>query len=112
MVVEHGQRGVQVIEPWVDQLEGDHRQTKHRGDFGVCALVCAKAVARQHPFANHQQVALSLVDVAGGHRAISDRGHPAGIGSRLTSSFGEPEPGDHGDVVRDEPTVGGVHHVR
>ncbi len=48
------QRGVQVIEPWSINSRETTGRLSDRGDFGVCALVCAKAVARQHPFANHQ----------------------------------------------------------
>ncbi len=79
MVVEHGQRGVQVIGTGSTNLEGPPR-TKHRGDFGVCALVCASR-SPPTPFRQPSAGRPVLVDVAGG-RAISDRGHPAGIGSR------------------------------
>ena len=68
VIVENGQGRVEVIEAGVDQLEGDHRHAQRRGDLRVSAQVGAKAVAGQHHFADHQKIALTLVDVTGGYR--------------------------------------------
>ena len=78
----------------------------------MSAQVGAKTVARQHHFADHQKVALSLVDVTRGYRRNSPPTTSSRIGSRFARPLGKPEPRDDGDVVRNESAIGGIDHVR
>lgn len=80
LIVKNGQRGIQVVEPRIHQLKGGHRHPQRRRDLAVRAAVGAKAVTGQHHFADHQQVALALIDISGDQRRIAHRRHPIGVG--------------------------------
>ena len=111
-VVEHRQRGVEMIEARVDEFEADNRHPDGRGDLVVRPAVGAKTIARQHDRADDEQVALTLVDVPRLGGVVAVAAHPLGVGGGFACALRVGEPGDDGLAVDQQAAVGGVHHVR
>ena len=111
-VVEHRERGIEVIEARVDEFEADHRHPDGGGDLVMCAAVGAETMARQHDRADDEQIALALVDVPRFGGVVAVAAHPLGIGGGFAGALRVGEPGDDRLAVHQQAAVRGVHHVR
>ena len=111
--VQYAQRGVQMIEPRVNQAKAHHGPPEDLAEFGRGGLVGAEAVPGQHRAAGEQDVSFALVDmIRYPHIRIAAVAEPVQVGVGLPGALRVPEPraqdrsADHGSAV------GGEHHVR
>ena len=70
-VVEDRHRGVEMVEPRIDEFQCDNGHAGYRGNFGVGLPIGPEAGAGQDGHTGHQEVALAFVDVTGGDRGVA-----------------------------------------
>src|SRR5690606_22697422 len=63
--IEHGDRGVEVVEAGVDELEAHDLAPENAGDLIVAARVAAETITAKDDVTDEQEVALTLVGVLG-----------------------------------------------
>ncbi|GAB3954543.1 hypothetical protein GCM10027614_61810 [Micromonospora vulcania] len=110
-LVEHGQRGVQVVEAWVDELHGDHRVAEDLLQLGVRGVRGAEAGAGQQVITGQQDVALALVDVLRVVHLEAGGLEPRPVGRCLVGALRVAELHGHRLAVDHRAAVGGEDHV-
>ena len=111
-VVEHTQRGVEVVIRGIDEVERDHLAPQVRGRLGVRTRVGAETGAGQDDVAEDEEVALTLVDEArrtGIQEAVGLE--PAHDVLRLGGTLAGLVPRAEHATVDDQSAVGHEHHV-
>ncbi|GAB3859001.1 hypothetical protein GCM10029963_59600 [Micromonospora andamanensis] len=110
-LVEHGQRGVQVVEARVDELHGDHRVTEDLLELGVRGVRGAETGAGEQVITGQQDIALTLVDVLRVVHLEAGGLEPGAVRGGLVGALRVPELHGHRPAVDHGAAVGGEDHV-